>query len=208
MPLTSADILFYYTNGATQATNTLSIGGAITATTIADNTSGNVFDDVTGDESTSGDTEYRAIACKDTNTTYDMLNAKVWISGTVHATSAYDTISFALERTLGTTIQLPADESTAPDTLKFTIPLGGPTTWTVEGAPSSTISYGTLLAGTWFGIHLRRVVPAGATAYTNRAVTLNVQCETTASPIRSRIIKSFEINWTKDNFYMRPIELN
>jgi hypothetical protein len=205
MPLSSLDIVAYYTNGATQATNTLSIGGSISATTIADNTSGNVFDDVTGDEATSGDTEYRCIAIKDTNATYDMINAKFYINGYSRAGSGYDTISFALQKPNGTTVQLLATEAATPDANQFTVATGATVAWTTEGAPSSTLSYGTMTAGSWVGVWFRRVVPASATAYTNRSCTLQISCETTASPILGNISKSFAIDWTKNSFTLRNV---
>lgn len=202
MPLTSSDIVFYYTNTGSQSATTLSLGGSISNQTIPDNVSGNVFDDVTGDESASGDTEYRAIAVKDTNATYDMLNTRVWISGTVRASSGFDTISFALSKPTGTTIELIANESSAPDTLRFTVATGATTSWTTEGAPSATLVYGTLPAGSWFGVWLRRVVPASATAFTNRAVTLSIQCETTASPYAKPLMKQLVAGWNRGNFYV------
>jgi len=204
MPLSSLDIVFYYTNNASQATNTLSLGGSISSNTIPDNVANNIFDDVTGDEASTGDTEYRAIAVKDTNSSYDMLNAKVYITGYTRAGSGYDTISFALEKVTGTTIQLVADESTAPNTVRFTTPVGV-ANWTVEGAPSATLSYGTLTAGNWFGLWLRRQVPAGATAYSNRSCTIMIECDTTASPIVGVIQKEFAVNWYDGGFGLKHL---
>jgi len=205
MPLSSLDIVFYYTGSATgPSDNTLSLGGTISAYTIPDATANNVFDDVTGDESASGDTEYRAIAVKDTNSSYDMLNTKVWIEGYTRATSGADTIYFALENPGGSpaSIQTIENESTAPDENKFTVKTGATVSWTEEGSPSSTLEFGTVNAGEWFGIWLKRVVPADASAYSNRSVTIKVQCETTASPFRHTVIKEYVVNWAGKNFYV------
>jgi len=207
MPLSSLDIVFYYTGNATgPSDNTLSLGGTISTHTIPDATANNVFDDVTGDESASGDTEYRAIAVKDTNSSYDMLNTKVWIEGYTRAESGADTIYFALENPGGSpaSIQTIADESTAPDEDKFTVKTGATVSWTEEGSPSSTLEFGTVNAGEWFGIWLKRVVPEDASAYSNRSVTIKVQCETTASPFRHTVIKEYIVNWSGKNFYVIP----
>lgn len=205
MPLTESDIVFYYTNNATQATNTLSLGGSISSTTITSGIANNIFDNVTGDESELGDTEYRAIAVKDNSSSYDMINAKVWITGYSRAGTGADTISFALEKPSGTTIQLIDNESTAPNPSKFTVATGATVSWTVEGSPSNTLFYGTLTAGQWFGIWLRREVPAGASAFNNRSCTLRIQCETTASPIVSYVIKDYEIGWWNNVFTIKKL---
>jgi hypothetical protein len=196
--LSSTDIVFYYTAGASgAANNTLALGGTISATnTVPDNTANNVFDDVTGDESTSGTIEYRAIAIKDTHASADMLNAKVWITGYVRAASNYDVMSFALAKPTGTTIELIANCYAAPTAAQFTVATGSTVAFTAEGSPSSTLTYGTNPAGSWFGLWLRRSVPAGAAAYSNRAVTIQVQCETTGSPLRT-INMEFKVDFAK-----------
>jgi hypothetical protein len=196
MPLSSLDIVFYYTDGATgPSNNTLSLGGTISTSTIPDNTANNIYDDVTGDESSSGDTEYRGIAIKDTNATYTMINPKVWITGYSRAGSGADTISiakstFALNsNTMGTC----TNEGSAPSEAL---------SWVVEGTPSSTITWtGTLNAGNWFGLWFKREVPAGASAYNNRSCTIQVQSETTASPYTVTVNREFIVNWYGPNAF-------
>jgi len=201
MPLSSDEIVFYYTDGATgPSNNTLSLGGTISNSTITSGVANNVFDDVTGDESETGDTEYRAIAVKNTSSGYDMLNTKVYISGYDRAATKADTIYFALEKSSGSpaSIQQVANESTAPDENKFVTKIGNTVSWTEEGSPSSTLEFGTVNPGEWFGIWLKRVVPSSASPYNNRSCTIVVQCETTASPYRIQIERKYVINWTKD----------
>ena len=201
MPLSSDEIVFYYTDGATgPSDNTLSLGGTISNSTIPSGAANNVFDDVTGDESETGDTEYRAIAVKNTSSGYDMLNTKVYISGYDRAATKADIIYFALEKSSGSpaSIQHIANESTAPDENKFVTKIGNTVSWTEEGSPSSTLEFGTVNPGEWFGIWLKRVVPSSASPYNNRSCTIVVQCETTASPYRIQIERKYVINWTKD----------
>jgi len=211
MPLSSLDIVFYYTGLATgPANNTISLGGTISLATITDALANNIYDDVTGDESGAGDTEYRGIYVKDTNATYTMINTKFWIAGYLRAATGADTISIASSTfSLGAnTMGICTDESTAPNET------AGSIIWVVEGAtpttPSNTVGFTsaglattipasigatTLAAGSYFGIWLRRIVPPGALAYTSRACTLKVQCETTASPYTFTLTKEYVINF-------------
>jgi len=202
--LSSLDIVFYYTGSATgPSNNTLSLGGTIGSATIPDNTANNIFDDVTGDESQNGDTEYRAIAVYadtvNSGGSYDMLNTKVWITGYSRATSGADTIYFALENpdfgASPATIQSIGDESTAPNTDMFTVKTGETVSWTEEGSPSNTLTFGTVTSQQWFAIWLKRVVPETASAFSNRSCTIKVQCETTASPFTVVVEREYVVNW-------------
>ena len=205
MALSSTDLIFYYTGAGSTTDTTSSLGGTnALANTIPDATAQNVYDDVTGDESETGDTEYRCIAMKDTNATYDYINCKMWIDGCVRDSSiaARDTVSFVIEQASGGTCQSVATESAAPAE-EFTVPLAGGTThgWTIEDAtdtnPSGTQEFGTLDSGTWTFIWLRRQVPANANAYSNRASTIKWQGETTGSP-RMILEKTWVVGWTGD----------
>lgn len=202
MPLDSTDLLWYYTDGATgPSDNTLSIGGTIQTigNTITSGEDENVFDDVTGAESESGESHYRAIALKDTHATFDYLNYEAWIEGYLRSGSTADTIWFSLEIPGGSpgSIALASDELTVPDTTNF---VQG---WVVEGAPSETItpSGNTLVAAdddaNWVGIWLWRTIPTGASAYSGRACTIKFRGETTGSP-RMVIEKTWSIVWNKD----------
>jgi len=193
--LSASDIVFYYTGTGTTIANTLSLGSTISNNTIPDNTANNIFDDVTGDESTAGRVEYRCIACKDTHASADMLNAKVYISGFTRAAGSYDVMSFAVENPTGGTnpVQTIASETATPNADLFITKIGNTVSWTEEDAPSSTLTFGTVSAGNWMGIWLRRSVPASAVAFSNRAVTITVVCETTGSP-RHAVIKEFCVN--------------
>ena len=183
--LAATDIFFNYTGTATgTSNNSLALGGTMNTSTITDALANNVFDDVTGDESTGGTLEYRCIAVKDSHATAQMLNVKTWITGYVRAATSFDVVSFACEKTVGTgsLMNVIANAYAAPS-LQFTLAMGGTCAWTAEGAPSSTIEFGTIMAnGGWMGLWLRRSVPVTASAYSNRSVTIQVQCETTGSP--------------------------
>jgi hypothetical protein len=202
MPLSSLDIVFYYTGNATgPSNNTLSLGGTISPYTIPDATPNNIWDDVTGDESQFGKTEYRGIAIKDTDPNYSMINPKVWISGFNRAPTGADTIYIARStfplnsNTMGICISGNVLSETIP-------PNESNLNWISEdsqGTQSATIDFspGTLNPGNWFGLWLKRVVPAGASPFSPRSFTIVVQCETTASPFRHTITKTYSVSWNK-----------
>jgi len=225
MPLSSLDIVFYYSALASgPSNNTLSLGSTISLSTITDALANNIYDDVTGDESAAGDIEYRGIYVKDTNTTYTMINTKFWIDGYLRSASGADTISIASTTfALGSnTMGVCSDESSAPNET------AGSIIWVVENPSGPTLksntigftseslattisaNFGatTLAAQSYFGIWLKRDVPVGASAYSNRSCTLKIQCETTASPYVETIIREFKVGWIGKNFYVVPIELD
>jgi hypothetical protein len=174
--------------------------------------SNNVFDDVTGDESWNGKTEYRAIAIYIATIysggSFDAITPKIWISGYYRATSGADTIyisatTFPLN---SNTMKLIASETVDPAGSPSDIPSFGwlaedtPATiwWDSTGKPTTVpqaSGASTLKSKNWVGIWLRRVVPAQAKAWNNRAVTITFQCETTASPYKHLVTKEFIYRW-------------
>lgn len=209
MAITEADLLYKYTNEAGTTNPETSLGGTLGPNTIPSGIANNIFDDVTGDESSSGKIEYRAIGIHNTLSTHVWMNTKAWITGyTRHGTPVNaDTISFWVEKPAGTggdpdgTIQVIANDTTAPSGATFQ----------VEGAPSSTLVVsgldyvGSIGADDWSGIWLKRDVPAGAGAYSNRSCTLKVQGETSASPYAGIVSATFVIHWTDEMFSIEKI---
>jgi len=216
MPLSSLDIMFSYTNTATgPSNNTLSLGGTLSwnasATlpyTIPSGASENVFRNVTGDESQTGSTIYRAIAIYiatiNSSGSFDAITPKVWISGYYRATSGADTIyiSATTFRLNQNTMNLISNELTVPPDLPAFgwLPEDTPTTiWWDSSNNPTTISQAsgasTLKSQSWAGIWLRRIVPLGASAFNNRSFTITFQCETTASPYKQIVEKHFVYRW-------------
>lgn len=203
MPIESTQLVFEYTDAATGPSDAIqSLGGTISGNSIQSGLANNIYDDVTGDESSSGDTEYRAIAIQNENTTINLTSASIWIDGYVRAASGADTIYFSTQAPSGdpASISVISDESTWDPTPSFT------PNWIEEGSPSNTVALegtvgvGTLgMDGDWSGIWLRRIVPAGASAFSDRSFTLKVQGETSASPLVA-VTRIFVVNWTKDAF--------
>jgi len=211
MPLSESSLIWHYSGKGVDD----SFGGTISAVKIVSGQAENVFDDVTGDESEVGDKEFRAIALKNVDPTYDFLNVKAYFKGCVRASGEKrDTLWFALEAPSRTPLKIqsldPRAETTPPNSLDFTVADGSTVAWTPENAvdtqPSNTLNYqGKVAAGNkWMGIWLKRVVPAGAAAFSDRTSTFEVKGETTGSPYMT-IVKTYEIRWNEHAFDVREI---
>ena len=61
MAIIASELHYRHSGGAGNSDPDASIGGAMSSTQITDDSDNNLFDDVTGDEASSGDTEYRGI---------------------------------------------------------------------------------------------------------------------------------------------------
>lgn len=173
MPIVASDIIFRLSGGAANTDPNASLGGAITTggglSIITTDSLNNVWDDVSGAESSAGDTEYRAIFIKNNHGTLTYTGAKVWISS--NTTSADDTIEIALaDEGINNTIETIANESTAPVGPTFS----APTTF------AGGLSLGNLAAGQAHGIWIKRIVNTNAQAANANPYTLSVQGETAA----------------------------
>ena len=172
MPIVASDIQYRLSGGAGNTSPAASLGGAISTAgggLITTDTLNNVWDDVSGAESSAGDIEYRAIFIKNNHGSLSLTGAKVWISS--NTTSADDTIDIALAgEGINNTIETIANESTAPAGETFS----APTTF------AGGLSLGTLAAGQAHGLWIRRTVTAGAAAANANPYTLSVQGETAA----------------------------
>lgn len=172
MPIVASDIQYRLSGGAANTSPAASLGGAISTAgggLITTDTLNNVWDDVSGAESSSGDTEYRAIFVKNNHGSLTLTGAKIWISS--NTTSADDTIEIALAgEGINNTIETVANESTAPTGETFS----APTTF------AGGLSLGNLAAGQAHGIWIKRIVSAAAAAANANPYTLSVQGETAA----------------------------
>jgi hypothetical protein len=163
MSIIATDLKMYLSGGAANADPALALGGAISTTLMGTN----LFDSVSSGEASAGDTEYRGIYIKNTHATLSLTTAKIWIqSNTPSADSAItiapcDEGASASMETIGT-------ENTAPT---------GPTFVTAVDE-ANAISLGTLAAGAYYGIWVKRVIGASAEAYANDTFTLRVKGDT------------------------------
>lgn len=115
-----------------------------------------LIDDVSPTESSLGDAEYRCFYLRNKNQTSSMTNVKVWVdTDAIGADSIEIGLGAAGKNASETAI---ADESTAPASVTFSAP----------GAYSTGLSIGTLNAGDYYPVWIKRTVPTG-----NQTATLN-----------------------------------
>jgi hypothetical protein len=163
-PIAATDIHFRLSGGAANASQNASLGGAKSTTTDA---SASLFDDVTGAESASGDTEYRGVYVSNEHGTLAYLAPRVWISPDTPSADTDADIALAVEA-VNVAMATITDENTAPAGVTFA---------------NTAISYATGLAipdvpaGQYKGVWLKRVVNAGAAAFAD-SFTVNVQGDT------------------------------
>lgn len=179
MAIAQSDLEFYYTGAASHAAAQTdpdaSLGDYRSSSIITTSTDNNVFDDVSGAEADSGDTEYRAIAFVNNHGSLPLTACKVWIQ--VDTGNGEDDISFGVEapsNEINGYIQTIANESTAPSAISFS---DATSKATGLDCPLGSNEVG---AGEWFGIWLRRVISASAAAAAAEAVTLRVEGDTAA----------------------------
>jgi hypothetical protein len=138
-------------------------GGVIT-----DNVANNLWDDVTGDEASAGDTEYRGFYIKNKHATLTWQSVFFWISSLTSSADTEFDVALAAEA-VNTSMATIANESTAPATVTFT------------GRPrrAAGLSIGNMPAGQFKGLWIRRTVTAGAAAASD---TGTVRCEGDTAP--------------------------
>lgn len=168
MPITAADIKFFLSGGAANSDPNAALGGAKSSTEVG-TALHNLFDQVSGDESNSGDTEYRCIYIQNDHGTLTLQNAVLWIS--VETGSADTSLDLALGgEGLNGTAETVADESTAPVGETFSHPT----------TKASGLSLGNLAPGDFYPVWVKRNITASATAVNDDTGTLKVEGETAA----------------------------
>ena len=182
MAIVQGDLLWLYTGASShenpQSDPDASLGNYISNSAITSGNDNNVFDDVSGGEADTGDSEYRCIGFHNNHGSLDLTDAVAWIQADTG--NGEDDISIWLEAPT-------ADESTGNvQTIgnESTEPTGASGNWgegttkgTGEAIPNSG---GHVESGEWVGIWLRRVISASASAAAAEAVTIRVEGDTAA----------------------------
>lgn len=168
MPIIDTDILLRLSGGASNTDPNVALGGIMSTTTvIVDNTLHNLFDKVTGAESTSGDTEYRAFYVLNNHGTLTLESAKIWIdSETVH-TGENVQIALAGEG-INATMETVANENTGPVGESFQEAA-------TEGA---ALTLGNIAPSQRYGIWLKRITGVGTAAKSNYTIVIKVKGDT------------------------------
>lgn len=163
MPIVQADIKFFKSTGAE------SLGGAITATEITDAVIANLFDNVDGDESESGDTEYRCFYIKNDHGSLTYQGVLAFIETQTPSSDTSVEIGLGTSAVNGTE-QTIANESTAPAGVTFT---------TADGVGNG-LSIGDIPFGEHKAIWVKRIVNAAASAYNADGVVIKTRGSTGA----------------------------
>jgi len=166
MSVTSSDIKFYLSGGAANSDPNASLGGAKSSVEVVDDTLNNLWDDVTGDEHSAGDTEYRCFFVKN-NSAETAYNVKLWIQS--NTTSAEDTFNIGKDLSgPSDTADTVADESTAPDPA---------VTFAAPTSKATGLDLGDMTTGQSFAIWVKRIVSAGSTPQSSNSGQLEVYCD-------------------------------
>lgn len=169
MAIVAADFQFRFSGGAANSDPNASLGGVKSANQLTDASLHNLFDEVSGAEASSGDTEYRGIYYHNAHATLSLQSAVVWISTESSSTDSNLDLALAGEGLNGT-METVANESTAPVGEVFTHPI-------TEG---TGLSLGTVPAGQHYGIWIRRVIAAAAAAFNTDTAVITVKGQTAA----------------------------
>lgn len=172
MPIVSGDIEYRLSGGASNTDPDAALGGAMSTVAgglITTAVLNNLFDDVTGDEASAGDTEYRCIYIRNNHGTLTLSSAKLWIQTVSPSTDSVVALALGGEGLNGTA-ETVADEITAPVGETFSSPT----------SKATGLYLGSLAAGDYYPVWVRRTISAAASAYSNDGPTLRVEGDTPA----------------------------
>lgn len=155
MPITSPDLVYRRSGGASNTSPAAMLGGAMSTVSggiITSGTANDVWDDVSAPEAAAGDTEYRGIYLVNAHGSLTLQSSGAWIDS---LTASPDTeFDIGLGGAVDATLATIANENTAPSGVTFTRP-------TSKG---SWLSIGNVAAGSKQGLWERRTVTASAAA--------------------------------------------
>ena len=140
-----------------------------TTTTVTDNTTHNLFDQVSGTESAAGDTEYRGVYVLNNHGSLTSQNTHVYISSQTSSADTSAEMALAGEG-LNATMETIGNENTAPVGETFSAPS------TYAGG----LDMGNIPFSQRYGLWVKRIVNAGAAAVNDDACTISVGLDTAA----------------------------
>jgi hypothetical protein len=167
MAIVAGDLEYHF-SGAT-GTPITSLGGAIHANTVTDASLHNLFDVVSSDEATAGDTEYRCIYLKNAHGTLTLQGATVYIVADTANSETQMAIALGTSAIDGTE-QTVGDEDTAPAGV----------TWETGIGSANELTIGDLAAGSHKALWIRRVVSAAASAANDTDASIRFGGDTAA----------------------------
>lgn len=168
MPITSTDIEYRLSGGASNTDPNASIGGIKSSTEIGTGLH-NLFDVVGSAETTAGDTEYRCFYVHNAHGTLTLTSAVAFIQS--QTPSADTSVEIGVgAAAVNATETATADESTAPSGVTFF----------AAANLGAALALGDIPAGQHRAVWVKRIVGAGAAAYTDDQATIRVQGDTAA----------------------------
>ncbi len=180
MPIIASDILVKLSvktgssgNSTAQADPNNSLGKYISTTQLTDNTLGNLFDDVTGDENAASDVEYRCLFVHNAHATLTLIDPKLWIEtqvagGATCAIGLDTTAASALGSSPAQALEV-ANEGAAPAGVSFSAPAD----------KASGLSVGDLGPGQVKAFWIRRTA-ANSAAQNDDGITFRIEGDTLA----------------------------
>lgn len=162
MPISSSDIIYRLSGGASNSDPNAALGGAKSSVAAGSD----ILDAVSSAEAAAGDINYRCVYVHNAHATLTLLGAKVWIQA--QTPSADTDVAIGLGTSaIGGTEQTIANEATAPSGVTFSQP----------SSFAGGLSIGDLAPGESKAVWVRRTVNAAA-ALASDSFTLRVQGDT------------------------------
>lgn len=147
MPILSNELRLRLSGGANNSDPNQALGGAVSSV----DAPATLFDNVTSNEASAGDTEYRCIYVRNNNPTLTLLGGVLWVS--VNTPSASTDIAVGLGTSaISGTEQVVANEGTAPVGVTFSN----------ASNKAGGVALGDLPPGATRAVWVRRTVGAGA----------------------------------------------
>ena len=171
MAISASDILLRLSGGASNTDPNLSFGGIMSTTTvITDNTLHNLFDKVTGAESTAGATEYRCFYVLNNHGSLTYQSAKIYIDS--EDTHSGEDVEIGLDLAgLDGTADTIADAYTAPDPA---------VTFSDASGVGNALTLGNIPFGQKYAVWVKRVTTASTAAYDDYGIVIKVVGDTAA----------------------------
>lgn len=164
MAISSTDIQYRLSGGASNTSPAASLGGAMSSTAVG----AAIFDDVSSAEAATGDAEFRCIYVRNGHASLTLVGAVLFILANTPSTSTTVDVGVGTSAVNGTE-QSVADESTAPSSVTFS----------AAANQAAGIALGDIPAGQSRAVWVRRTINAG-TAAVNDTFSLRVAGDTAA----------------------------
>lgn len=196
MAIVAGDLDKYLTgassDGGVQAAPNAALGNYRSSTEVTNDADNNLFDDVSGAESSAGDTEYRCICIKNNHGSLELQNAKIYMQDS--NIGAGNTLSFAVETPATANLtngnaQTIANESTVPTSINTTNHNGvgsGVSDWSTATTYSGGVAVNigghdvNLGVSEQIFVWIRRVIGVAAAAASAVNFTIRIEGDTAA----------------------------